>query len=200
LNLKGHPIYDLRVNDLEKQGPATPELAWEELHAIAEAEVARLERLKATRYLPFSMIDRAEAPARAEFIAGPEGALRLRYEGAASRGLQQALNEFMKLRKARLAEAVEEPEATEPARCESCRCTARPPDPASTSKPAAAAPATARKSAGSGRSGGSQVVASQQPVPDPAGARNEPNGQAAETVGGVPKGLESGPWPPSQGS
>src|SRR5258708_4817702 len=112
------------------QGPRRPqahgrprprERAGEAPRATAGAEVARRARLKPPGSLPFSMIDRAEAPARAEFIAGPEGALRLRYEGAAARGLQQALNEFMKLRKARLAEAVEEPEPAEPARCESCR-------------------------------------------------------------------------------
>src|SRR5258708_10535050 len=36
LNLKGHPIYDVRVKHLETHAPATRELAWEELHAIAE--------------------------------------------------------------------------------------------------------------------------------------------------------------------
>jgi hypothetical protein len=200
LNLKGHPIYLPRVHYLASQGPATPELAWEELRAFAAAEVARLEKLKATKYLPFAAIDRVEAPVRAAFIAGPEGALRLRYESANDRALHRALNEFMKLRKARLAEAVEEPEATEPTRCESCRCTPRPPDPAPTSKSAAADPAGARESAGSGRSGGSQVVASQQPVTDPSEARNEPNGQAAETVGGVPDACPGPRRPPSQGS
>jgi hypothetical protein len=176
LNLKGHPIYLPRVKHLESRGPATPDLAWEELAAIIDAEVTRLEKLRATCFLPFAAIDRAEAPARAEFIAGPEGALRLRYEAAADRALRGALDEFMKLRKARLAEAVEEPEATEPARCESCRCTPRPPDPAPMPKPAAAAPIKPLKSAGSGRSSGRQAVSREHLVADLIIARNEPNG------------------------
>jgi hypothetical protein len=151
LNLKGHPIYLPRVQHLESRGPATPELACEELRAIAEAEVARLEHLKATVVGPLAAIDRAEAPARAAFIAGPEGASRLRYEGANDRGLHRALTEFMKLRKARLAEAAEQPQAAAPARCEACRCAPRPSDPMPTSKPAAAESAGAQKSAGSGR-------------------------------------------------
>jgi hypothetical protein len=150
--------------------------------------------------LPFAAIDRVEAPVRAAFIAGPEGALRLRYESANDRALHRALNEFMKLRKARLAEAVEEPEPTPPARCEVCRCVPRPPDPAPKSKPAAAKSAGAQKSAGSVGPGGSQVIVINKLVTNPAEARNEPNGGPAENLGGVPDGPFGRLQPPSQGS
>jgi hypothetical protein len=63
LNLKGHPIYDPRVHHLEGRGPATPELAWKELRAIAAAEVARLVHLKRTVVGPLAALDRAEARA-----------------------------------------------------------------------------------------------------------------------------------------
>ncbi|MBY0397275.1 MAG: hypothetical protein K2X91_12535, partial [Thermoleophilia bacterium] len=101
LGLDDRPMYLARILALEARRPATPEAALEQVWAFVDAEVARLEALKADGLDARAASDRADAAEAALIDDGPGAPLMLRYEANAERALFKALAELAKLQKAR---------------------------------------------------------------------------------------------------
>jgi hypothetical protein len=88
------------------EGPDRVEWARAELTRLVDAEVARLNEVRARIDHEALAADRAEAVDRALFDASPESTLARKYEAAAERALYKALKEFRQV-EADVAEGIE---------------------------------------------------------------------------------------------
>ena len=98
LGCEGRPIYAVRAQWLEAQGPKSFDEAFNTLFNIIRDEVTRL-RERREELAEIAAIDRQEAEARAMFDDSKEAVLSLRYESARDRELHRALADLQKKRK-----------------------------------------------------------------------------------------------------
>ena len=96
----GRPVYYYRVETFDLQNKPSKEDAITFLRYFVTLETARLKRLKDEHLDALAAADRAEAPRRAMFDAGPAAALRLRYEMHLDRTLRADVAELLKYKKA----------------------------------------------------------------------------------------------------
>ncbi len=96
----GRPVYYYRVETFDFHCKPSKEDAIEFLRHFVTLETTRLRKLKAEHLDALAAADRAEAPLRAMFDAGPGAALRLRYEIHLDRTLRADVAELLKYKKA----------------------------------------------------------------------------------------------------